>query len=515
MREESRAMRTVCALLGACLLFSAAPVQADDVPDSATIRAKLAAAAGPTPDAFRETYETTSSDGTTMVDQYLRLGADHRDIVQTGPFHTERGVAGGQAWHQNDNGQTVLDQPDPGQATRETTTTTVSRTSAPVAGYVVAVLNAKGFGVKDYVDGATWRLVRRETISANGTVATAYDDFRPDGGRTFAHHWHTDNGYAKTTSDTRVTAYAVGTVSAADVAVAPPRRALVSFPAGVASVVLPAQFGRSHVDVRVTVAGRGLDFILDTGASGIVMDREVAHELGLREYGTRSAVIAGRYTTARTIVPELRVGELTMRDVAVQLVPQGWNTDPGVKEVGLLGFDFLAELGLTIDYEHQRVTAVPGSAFAAPADPHAIPLDVRIGSGQPNVSVTVNGALGERWIIDTGGAGNFLIFDYFARRHPEALRDEGTIGIPRMTFRGIGGEFDTRAYKIGSLQVGNVRFVDFIGYRVISSGSYAGTSDGVIGPGFLRYFTLALDYGASRLYLVPNGEGRRAMGLRD
>lgn len=250
-------MRTVCALLGACLIFSAGPARADDLPDSATIRAKIAAAAGPTPDAFRETYET-SSDGTTMVDEYRRLGANYRDVVQAGPFHTERGVAKGQAWHQNDNGQTVLDQPDPGQATRETTTTTVSRTSTPVAGYVVAVLDSKGFGVKDYVDAATWRLVRRENVSANGIVTTAYDDFRADGGRTFAHHWHTDNGYARTSSDTRVTAYTVGGVSEADVAVAAPRRALVGFPAGTASVVLPTQFGRNHVDVRVTIGGRGL-----------------------------------------------------------------------------------------------------------------------------------------------------------------------------------------------------------------------------------------------------------------
>ena len=30
-----------------------------------------------------------------------------------------------------------------------------------------------------------------------------------------------------------------------------------------------------------------------------------------------------------------------------------------VKVVGLLGFDFLAELGVTIDYERKRVTVVP------------------------------------------------------------------------------------------------------------------------------------------------------------
>lgn len=129
--------------------------------------------------------------------------------------------------------------------------------------------------------------------------------------------------------------------------------------------------------------------------------------------------------------------------------------------------------------------------------------------------MTVNGALGERWIVDTGGAGNFLIFDYFARRHPEALRDESTVAIRPAVLRGIGGDFETRAYRIGAMRLGNVVFRDFVGYRVVSSTSYAGSSDGLIGPGFLRFFTLGLDYGGSRLYLTPNSEGRRVMGIRD
>ncbi|HTJ27533.1 MAG TPA: retropepsin-like aspartic protease, partial [Candidatus Limnocylindria bacterium] len=130
-----------------------------------------------------------------------------------------------------------------------------------------------------------------------------------------------------------------------ELAIAPPRRMLVTFPAGVHSVVLPTTFQgyqQSRIDVRVTINGRGLDFVLDTGASGITLDATVAKQLGLPAYDTHSTTTAGRYATARTIVPEMRVGDLTMHDVAVQLIPQGWNVGSEVKEVGLLGFDFLA-----------------------------------------------------------------------------------------------------------------------------------------------------------------------------
>jgi clan AA aspartic protease (TIGR02281 family) len=381
---------------------------------------------------------------------------------------------------------------------------------------VIATLTARGYGVKDYVDPQTWRMVRRESITPTGTVITTYDDFRDDHGRTFAHHSHVDNGSAGITSDARVTEYDTGPVPAAEVEIAKKGRRLVQFPAGVTSLELPAQFGLQHVYVRVTINGRGLDYVLDTGASGITIDMQVAKELGLPLYAQRSIVTAGRYTTARTRVPELRVGSLVLRDVAVQAIPQGQDETGSVKVVGLLGFDFLAELGVTIDYEHKRVTVVPGENYAPPADPHATVLNVRIGSGVPMTDVTINGALGERFILDTGGVGTFMVFDYFARRHPEALKDEGEGAQSRpRRFQGVGGAFETRPYQIAAVKLGNVRFTDFIGYRVTSAGSYSTATDGLIGDEFLRMFTLGIDYGNSRVYLVPNAIGRTAMGIRD
>ncbi len=361
---------------------------ADAVPDSATIREKMRAANGPAPPVFRETDETVVSNGSTTIERDYVTASGRRYTFDTGRFHTERGVNGTDAWHMNDNGQVILDQPDPGLATREQMTTTVEAIHTPVEGYVIATLNVQKLGRKDYVDSATWRIVRREDISANGVAVTTYDDVRLDHGRMFAHHLHVDNGYAHTTSNLRVTEYAPGDVTAADVAVPNPRRALVEFPAGVSSVDLPVTFTRGHVDVRVMIGNRGLDLVLDSGASGITIDSAVVRELGLPEFGKRSQVTAGRYTTARTIVPEMRVGALAMHDVAVQEIPQGWNAG-NVKEVGR-----------------------------------------------------------------------------------------------------------------------------FVGYRVVGRGSYEGNVDGAIGPEFLQLFTLGFDYGNSRIYLVPNRDGRLALGIR-
>ena len=65
------------------------------------------------------------------------------------------------------------------------------------------------------------------------------------------------------------------------------------------------------------------------------------------------------------------------------------------------------------------------------------------------------------------------------------------------------------------LPAGSDVFQDFVGYRVMNAGSYDGDDDGIIGVDFLRFFTLGLDYGNSRVYLVPNSQGRALLNIRD
>ncbi|HEY6236494.1 MAG TPA: aspartyl protease family protein, partial [Candidatus Elarobacter sp.] len=247
------------------------------------------------------------------------------------------------------------------------------------------------------------------------------------------------------------------------------------------------------------------------------IDSGVARQLGLHAYAERSAVTAQRYTTARTIVPEMHIGELVMRDVAVQMIPDSDEVEPGYKAVGLLGFDFLSELGVTIDYEKKQVTAVREPDYVVPKGNHVIALDVRIGDGSPYVNVKINGALSERFILDTGHAGTFMIFDAFARKHPEALVDKGGGGdLRNMEWYGVGGAIETRPYQLASVKVGALNFVDFVGYRVTNDRSYDfGSDDGVIGSDFLRLFTVGLDYAGGHVYLVPNTAGRKAMGIRE
>ncbi|HEV3085808.1 MAG TPA: aspartyl protease family protein [Candidatus Elarobacter sp.] len=513
----SRLWRLLPALLLLCGPLSAA--RADEpVPDAATIRAKMRDPAPPSLPVLRVVVLTTSTDGSRVTQLRFRRNADWRDVIDDGPFHTERGSVKGDRWHENENGQVVFDQPEPSPEPSATAAAnaTVTRVHEPVEAFLVATLSPRGFGTKDYVDPVTWRLVRHELINSAGTTVTTYDDFRADHGAEFAHHWRIDSALIRTVSDSRVELFEPGAVQDRDVAMPSPRRQLVEFPPSVHRVELPTKFAPfGHVYVRVMIGDRGLDFILDSGAYGIALDMEVAKELGITPYGEHSTISAQRHELARAIVPEMHVGDLRMRNVMVHLQPQGWHEQTGVKAVGLLGFDFLAELGLTIDYQNKRVVAVPGDEYRAPSGPYVFPIEIRLAGGQPLTTVTLNGVPANRFMIDTGGVGTFLIHDYFARRHPEAIVDEGAGAQRRpIRFYGVGGAFDVRAYQIKSLRLGAINFSETVGYRVTSSGSYTVPTDGVIAPDFLRYFTLGLDYGNSRIYFVPNEAGRKAMAIK-
>ncbi|MDB5094632.1 MAG: hypothetical protein JWO85_2733 [Candidatus Eremiobacteraeota bacterium] len=448
--------------------------------------------------------------GETFSHRSVRLGNDTREIDDAGPFHTEHGRSDGQAWHENDNGQVVLDSTLRGPLIRfpKFAKATATRIHDPIDGYRVESVDSTGT-VREYVQTATWNVVRRERVASNGTVTVVYDGLIPGRDATEG----PSNANASVRSLAHVpgaTPYEPASIGESDVAMPAPRRALVEFPQGEHRVVLPTSFLGRTVMVRVMIAGRGLDFTLDTGTSGIMLDSTVARELGLTSHLPGVTFSAGAVPTAKAIVPEMHVGSLAMHDVAVLLVPLEWREGPGVKSVGLLGFDFLAELGVKIDYEHKRVTVQPGNEYTPPFDPAAIPLDVRVSGGVPSITAAVNGAVGNRWVVDTGNPGAFMILDSFAQLHPDAIRDEGKGRAQPVEFLGVGGVFQTRAYQIQSLRMGKLDLRNAIGFRVTAPGSFPGT-DGFIGAAFLSLFTVDLDYGNSRVYLTPNSAGRASI----
>jgi hypothetical protein len=504
----SRLLKIGCLSLSLALALTALSVRAQErLPTPAELKAHVEAARGTQPVSSREVDETRQG-GLVVHSVLVTAGDDYREDEVNGPVDTSSGRFGGQRWRQNANGQTVLEQPDPGEVAPERRVASVSRIATPVDGYVLSNLDAHGLGTKRYIEAATWHVVREDDIRVSMTRVTTYDDFRTVAGYTQAFHQKMTDGHPENDLETRIVSFDPAPVPRSAVAIPDTRRVLVEFPAGKTSVMLPVRYENGQFIVRVMVGQRGLDFVLDSGASGIFVEDDVAKQLGLEEYGSYSnGVNAGRFRQSIAVVPRMSVGDLTMKDVAVYTLPSLPTEGAGFKAVGLLGFDFIGDIGLKLDYARGAATAYESDSFVPPASPE-LAIDVRLGDGVPLTTVAVNGSASERFMIDTGSHGALLIFDRFARRYRSALVDEGGGGDLRIAYgRGVGGDFDLLPYQLRSVRIGNVDFQDFLAYVVRQHKLYDQDVDGLIGDGFLRLFDVYFDYAYSKIYFVANDLG--------
>lgn len=475
------------------------------MPDAATLRAQVDAAKGAEPANYRDTIvETGSYTGRTI---HYQIGKDYRETDDEGPVHTEEGTFQGESWHLSANGLVVVEQPDPVNETvasgGDRAVATVTRVTTPVDGYLIAELNRSGHGTRTYVDPVSHQPLREEIISARGTRTYVYSGYRTFGTYTVPTQWT----YENTATGTKVAftrELAIGAATPADIAEPDTSRSIVAFPAGVRRVDLPVRFENDRMYVRVMIGGRGYDFVLDTGSGSITLNADVAKQLGLTMTNEITAIQAGKVREANTIVPLMTVGPLTMHDVAVVVVPVEEQTDD-TKIVGLLGFDFLATLGVHIDYVHKTVWVEPGQTFTAPAGPGAYRLDVRLGTQQPVTTVVLDGVVAPRFALDTGADGTMMIFDGFASRHPDAFR----VGVSSQSFIGVGGTFTSHGYNFGSVRLGSIAFTNFIGYRISTPDIYDDEWDGLLGTQLLHFFNLDLDFLHGQIFLTVNANGKQ------
>jgi predicted aspartyl protease len=488
---------TAVALLAALTLPLAAAAQENLGADEIVARSKAAGAADRRPESERETWNVRIAglDGTL---ESIRRGSDFVNETDLGPFHTAHGEVRDTKWHQNENGETVLDRPEPSQIDRPLAQN-VQRVREPLDAWEIVTTFASGHVQRAYYDTRTFQLVRMERVTAGHESHTTYEDFRTDArGRTRSWHYFGGDDRPDNAFDYRlVRDDTEAVVSDAELAIPPNRRSLVEFPAGDDPVRLPARIVNGRIYVRLLIAGRGLDFLLDTGAAEITIDDGVARQLGLAVYGRSTQTVAGNFATGRVVVPEIAVGPLALHDVVMHTLPFAASEAKAVRVVGLLGFDFLDALGLKIDYANGTLEALrPGTITPPPA---ATSLEVRLNSSVPVARATIGNATGDDFIIDTGAAFSYVIFQRFARAHPDSL----AIGSRESYGNGVGGTFGYRSIETKRVVLGAWSFDDAFGVEALSSNAFGFDNvDGLIGADILKRFTVYLDYAGNRVYLA-------------
>jgi predicted aspartyl protease len=515
MTSLARAGLLICCLLGT----AHAPAGAAPVLTAADILAREKAAdKAALPGSEVEDW-AVSRMGLSGTEHVIRRGEDESTTLIEGPFTTRSGKLAGQAWHQNENGYTILDIAEPSQ-TAHAVSQTLRLLAAPANRYVVTQVMSNGLLERTTYDATDFVPVHREFERSHHVFRLDYSDFRagPRGRRkAWLERGADDRG---NTYEARLTGDQVN-VALDDALLAIPadRRTLVEFPAGQDEVRLPATVDNGRIHVTVDVNGYPLTFLLDSGASGIFINPQAAKELKLKTYGSSAMTVAGTFAFSRVVAPIVQVGSITMHDVVMGTAPLDSQEGPNDRVVGLLGYDFIAGTALRVtygdDWTSGHVDAIRPDSFSPP--PLATTsMPIRLNQQVPVVHVGIGNAASDDFIVDTGAEAPIILFDRFAKAHPAAVTDQG-IGTgfdpDQSVVFGVGGRVAIVPLRLSSFRFADLNFENFLVLRARDPGAFGDyRDDGLLGALFLRYFTVYIDYPHEKLYFEPNENHQQAVG---
>jgi predicted aspartyl protease len=462
------------------------------------VLAKARAAVGaPAPGIYRiETRETLNDD--TILYVRIEQGDNFVETEHDGEFTTAEGRLDSVNWAQNANGivvrrttasmiddpyVTALGAPDVGSGALHVEDDTAGN-------IVLVVAPRRGLSKRYTYDAKTFLLLRVDYDDPAGRRAYVFSEYKRYFGAMFPARVAYTSPYANNSATYDLVAY--DRVPAASVSLAIPASKPVFDLGSRTSLPIPVTFSRDGIVVRVNVAGRGLDFILDSGASESVIDADVARDLGLSVHGKRTLVFLGTTTVSQTMIDDLSLGEIHAPHFAIAVIPFSRQADEK-KVVGLLGGDFFASARIAIDFGAKTVTML-GPTAQLPTDGWT-KLPIQVTSFVPATTAAFSGFKGT-FIVDTGSWSTVFYRHYFEKFTPDK------IGGVQGKVSGIAGSgFDYRSYYAPRIDIGDLAFADVLVQVIDPKAGDDLSIDGLLGRTFLQNFSLIFDYAGQTLYI--------------
>ncbi len=163
--------------------------------------------------------------------------------------------------------------------------------------------------------------------------------------------------------------------------------------------------------VKVEIAGRQHEFLLDTGASDCVVTPDLARSLGLpisREKVMVKSAAGDHVPIPLTVLPAMRIGASEFRNVAC-FVHDCSNIRQTFSNLeGVVGFNIFSKALLTLDYPRREVVISPWVPLQR-GEPDSV--EMRMGSGVPQIPV--RSARRAMFVdVDSGSTGGMEIDPY-------------------------------------------------------------------------------------------------------
>ncbi len=269
--------------------------------------------------------------------------------------------------------------------------------------------------------------------------------------------------------------------------------------------ILQVTGGVVIIQARLAPFSDTLQFIFDTGSSGISLDSTTASYLGLRPSydGLLIRGIAGVRE-----VPQLRNQTLTVGDLrtdSLNFYVNDYNVLTsiyGVRIDGVIGYAMLSRYIVSIDYDKQLMDWYAPGTFVYPKK--GLLLNPQI-NRLPAYPFTIQELQTKNYpmLIDIGAGLNLLFSERFAK-------EAGVLDPERKSWitsgEGIGGQIELRLTLLRSLRIGPYRFkkVPITIFDDSNNVTNYPHWAGLIGNDLLRRFNIIINYPAGEIHLKPN-----------
>jgi len=381
---------------------------------------------------------------------------------------------------------------------------------------VLRVTPAGGKPFEAWFEASTRLLARTVEVQGPQTITTFYSDYRPEDAVRMAGKVVIDDGtgvqFRQTmtlTSAHFVAARPLSVYAAPHVTLTDGR---IDNAAGRTTV--PFQLLNNHIYLQVKVNGKGpFLFILDTGGHDILMP-DTAKALAVKSEGDAPGTGAGEGVVDTGFAKHVtfQIGELTLADQTITIVPITSKAVEGFDEQGMIGFEVLRRFVTEIDYDARTVTFIDPARFA-PKD-QGTPVPFVFYSHLPQATGAFEGIPGS-FDIDTGSRDELTLTKDFADSNGLAAKHPK--GVEAVDGWGVGGASRSYVLRGSDLRLGTVRIDDVVtGLGTQSHGAFADASyQGNVGTALLKRFDVTFDYGHRVLYLKRLAEQPIDTGVFD
>lgn len=258
----------------------------------------------------------------------------------------------------------------------------------------------------------------------------------------------------------------------------------------------------NQIRFRMTIDGRPVSAILDTGFTLSVVSRRWANAAGLKIASNGQGTgIGGSVAIGQIAGRALTIGGLTRSGgkLGVLDLPPG-ATGSAEPIDAVIGSDVLRRYALDIDFTNRRFRLLPSGRL--PFTGQSAPLSIALGDQFYVSEMTVDGTRLRPMIVDTGDGATITV-------SAESWRafDGEKPALTTMMSYGVAGPVTTELATLPAVRVGETMQLDAeTRIEALHGFSAHMGAAGRIGIGYLQRYRVLLDPAAGRMVLAPTAD---------